>query len=312
MQKYLYFIAFDATGNYNSCMKGIVLAGGSGTRLIPSTSSICKQLLPIYDKPMIYYPISVLMMAGIDEILIISTPRDLPVLAQLLGSGEKFGVRFEYEVQNSPNGIAEAFLIGENFIGDDSVALILGDNLFYGNGLYEIIENIRITSKARIFGYHVKNPQHYGVISFNSKKQVESIEEKPINPKSNFAVPGLYFYPNDVVSRARTIIPSKRGELEITSINLDYLSTNDLEVEIMPRGVAWLDTGTADDLLSAANFVQAIEQRQGYKIACLEEIALRKQYLSCDEMTENMEGYPNSPYKEYILDQIKLLTFESS
>jgi glucose-1-phosphate thymidylyltransferase len=252
------------------------------------------------------------MMAGIDEILIISTPRDLPVLAQLLGNGKRFGVRFEYAVQDSPNGIAEAFLIGENFIGDESVALILGDNLFYGNGLYEIIEKIRITSKARIFGYHVKNPQHYGVISFNSKKQVESIEEKPSNPKSNFAVPGLYFYPNDVVSRAKTIIPSKRGELEITSINLDYLSTNELEVEIMPRGVAWLDTGTADDLLSAANFVQAIEQRQGYKIACLEEIAVRKKYLSCDEMTANLVQYPNSPYKDYILEQIKLLVVESS
>ena len=282
-----------------------MLAGGSGTRLNPSTSAICKQLLPIYDKPMIYYPISVLMMSGIREILIISTPKDLPIIESLLGSGNNFGVHFEYLVQNEPKGIAEAFIIGANFIGDESVALILGDNLFYGNGLFDIIQNIKITSKAKIFGYHVKNPQSYGVIGFNDRHEIESLEEKPLKPKSNFAIPGIYFYPNDVISRAKAILPSERGELEITSLNLDYLSTSDLEVQILPRGVAWLDTGTADDLLSAANFVQAIELRQGYKIACLEEISLRKKYLKTEEMLDILENYPNSPYKEYISEIIK-------
>jgi glucose-1-phosphate thymidylyltransferase len=283
-------------------MKGIVLAGGSGTRLSPSTSAISKQLIPIYDKPMVYYPISVLMMAGIKDILIISTPRDLPLLEQLLGKGENFGVSFEYAIQESPKGIAEAFLIGQKFIGGDSVALILGDNLFYGNGLFELIQNIRPEDNATIFGYHVRNPEHYGVLEFDQEKKIVSIEEKPRNPKSNFAVPGLYFYPNDVVSRVNSIKPSPRGELEITTLNEDYLKTGNLEYALLPRGVAWLDTGTSDDLLSASNFVQAIEQRQGYKIACLEEIALRKGFLSRENLATILKAYPDSPYKRYILD----------
>ena len=283
-------------------MKGIVLAGGSGTRLNPSTSAISKQLIPIYDKPMVYYPISVLMMAGIRDILIISTPRDLPLLEQLLGTGENFGVSFEYAIQELPKGIAEAFVIGKKFIGGDSVALILGDNLFYGNGLFELIQNIRPEDNATIFGYHVKNPQHYGVLEFDGEKKIISIEEKPKNPKSNFAVPGLYFYPNDVVSRVNSIKPSPRGELEITTLNEHYLKTNNLEYALLPRGVAWLDTGTSDDLLSASNFVQAIEQRQGYKIACLEEIALRKGFLSRADLGTILRAYPDSPYKKYILD----------
>lgn len=283
-------------------MKGIVLAGGSGTRLSPSTSAICKQLIPIYDKPMVYYPISVLMMAGIKDILIISTPRDLPLLEQLLGTGENFGVNFQYAIQGSPKGIAEAFVIGKKFIGEHSVALILGDNLFYGNGLFELIQNIRPADNATIFGYHVKNPQHYGVLEFDEEKKIVSIEEKPQNPKSSFAVPGLYFYPNDVVSRVKSIKPSTRGELEITTLNEHYLRSGNLEYALLPRGVAWLDTGTSDDLLSASNFVQAIEQRQGYKIACLEEIALRKGFLSRENLETILKAYPDSPYKSYILD----------
>jgi glucose-1-phosphate thymidylyltransferase len=283
-------------------MKGIVLAGGTGSRLSPSTSAICKQLIPIYDKPMVYYPISVLMMAGIKDILIISTPRDLPLLEHLLGTGENFGVRFEYAVQVAPKGIAEAFVIGKKFIGEDSVALILGDNLFYGNGLFDLIQKIRPESKATIFGYHVKNPQHYGVLEFDGNNKIVSIEEKPKDPKSSFAVPGIYFYPNDVVFRVNSIKPSPRGELEITTLNEHYLNTGDLDFALLPRGVAWLDTGTADDLLSASNFVQAIEHRQGYKIACLEEIALRKGFLSKEELAKILATYPDSPYKKYILD----------
>jgi glucose-1-phosphate thymidylyltransferase len=283
-------------------MKGIVLAGGSGTRLSPSTDAISKQLIPIYDKPMVYYPISVLMMAGIKDILIISTPRDLPLLEQLLGTGENFGVDFEYAIQESPKGIAEAFVIGKKFIDGDSVALILGDNLFYGNGLFELIQKIKPEGNATIFGYHVKNPQHYGVLEFDNEKKIISIEEKPRNPKSSFAVPGLYFYPNDVVSRVTSIKPSPRGELEITTLNEHYLKSGNLEYALLPRGVAWLDTGTSDDLLSASNFVQAIEQRQGYKIACLEEIALRKGFLSRENLGKILKAYPDSPYKKYILD----------
>jgi glucose-1-phosphate thymidylyltransferase len=242
------------------------------------------------------------MMAGIKDILIISTPRDLPLLKQLLGTGENFGVSFEYAIQVSPKGIAEAFVIGKKFIGGDSVALILGDNLFYGNGLFELIQNIRPKGNATIFGYHVKNPQQYGVLEFDEEKKIVSIEEKPQNPKSNFAVPGLYFYPNDVVSRVNSINPSPRGELEITTLNEHYLKSGNLEYALLPRGVAWLDTGTSDDLLSASNFVQAIEQRQGYKIACLEEIALRKGFLSRENLETILKAYPDSPYKRYILD----------
>jgi glucose-1-phosphate thymidylyltransferase len=242
------------------------------------------------------------MMAGIKEILIISTPKDLPLFQDLLGTGDRFGIRFEYAIQELPNGIAEAFIIGNKFIGNDSVALILGDNLFYGNGLIELIQNVSVKDGATIFGYHVKNPQQYGVIGFDDEKNVSSIEEKPLAPKSNYAVPGIYFYPNDVLSRVLSIKPSARGELEITTLNTDYLSSGRLKVEILPRGVAWLDTGTSDDLLAASNFVQAIEVRQGYKIACLEEIALRKGFLTKEELLLRLREYAESPYKRYVLE----------
>jgi glucose-1-phosphate thymidylyltransferase len=287
-------------------MKGIVLAGGSGTRLHPATTVLSKQLIPIYDKPMIFYPLSILMMAGIREILIISTPRDTPTLRNLFGTGEKFGIQIEYAIQELPNGIAEAFVIGKDFIGDDSVALILGDNLFYGNKLIELITEIKVSNDAVIFGYHVKHPENYGVLEFDANRDPISIQEKPDIPRSSYAVPGLYFYPNDVVSRVNSLTPSLRGELEITSLNMNYLKSGNLKVEIMPRGVAWLDTGTPDDLLSASNFVQAIEQRQGYKIACLEEIAFRKGYLTFDALMLSLENYPESPYKSYIIESTSL------
>ncbi len=283
-----------------------MLAGGSGTRLHPATTVLSKQLIPIYDKPMIFYPLSILMMAGIREILIISTPRDTPTLRNLFGTGEKFGIQIEYAIQELPNGIAEAFVIGKDFIGDDSVALILGDNLFYGNKLIELITEIKVSNDAVIFGYHVKHPENYGVLEFDANRDPISIQEKPDIPRSSYAVPGLYFYPNDVVSRVNSLTPSLRGELEITSLNMNYLKSGNLKVEIMPRGVAWLDTGTPDDLLSASNFVQAIEQRQGYKIACLEEIAFRKGYLTFDALMLSLENYPESPYKSYIIESTSL------
>ena len=283
-----------------------MLAGGSGTRLHPATTVLSKQLIPIYDKPMIFYPMSILMMAGIREILVISTPRDTPTLRNLLGTGEKFGIQIEYAIQELPNGIAEAFVIGKDFIGDDSVALILGDNLFYGNKLIELITEIEVSNNAVIFGYHVKHPENYGVLEFDANRDPISIQEKPDIPRSSYAVPGLYFYPNDVVSRVNSLTPSLRGELEITSLNMNYLKSGNLKVEIMPRGVAWLDTGTPDDLLSASNFVQAIEQRQGYKIACLEEIAFRKGYLTFDALMLSLENYPESPYKSYIIESTSL------
>lgn len=285
-------------------MKGIVLAGGSGTRLYPITRGTSKQLLAIYDKPMIYYPISVLMLAGIREILIISTPEDQQRFQQLLGDGSDLGIRFSYAVQDQPRGLAEAFIIGEEFIGSDDVCLVLGDNIFYGQGftqlLHKAVENSTANGRATVFGYFVNEPQRYGVVEFDDEGQALSIEEKPENPKSNYAVTGLYFYPNSVVNCAKEVEPSKRNELEITSINQYFLGENLLDVELMGRGFAWLDTGTHDSLLEASNFVQTIEKRQGLKIACLEEIAYRKGFINKDQLRKLTEGLLKNEYGKYL------------
>lgn len=287
-------------------MKGIILAGGSGTRLYPITKAISKQINPIYDKPMIYYPLSILMLAGIREILIISTPRDLPLFKELLGSGEDFGVRFEYEIQEKPNGLAEAFIIGEKFIGNDSCALVLGDNIFYGHGLTGMLKEAETRKKgATIFGYYVTNPQDFGVVEFDENGKVISLEEKPQNPKSNYAVPGLYFYDNTVVEKAKRVIPSKRGELEITSINEMYLQEEKLHVVNFGRGMAWLDTGTHDALLEAANFVKTIQSRQGVMVACLEEIAYRNGWISKEKVLELAKPLMKSKYGEYLVNLVK-------
>ena len=287
-------------------MKGIVLAGGSGTRLYPITRGVSKQLLSIYDKPMIYYPISVLMLAGIREVLIISTPEDLPNFKKLLGDGQEIGMDFQYKVQPSPNGLAEAFIIGEEFIGEDSVCLVLGDNIFYGQGFGSLLEKARIRCEennvATIFGYYVQNPKRYGVVDFDEKGNALSIEEKPENPKSNFAVTGLYFYPNKVIEIAKKCEPSKRGELEITTVNKKFLKEKELKVEVMGRGFAWLDTGTHDSLLEASNFIQTIEKRQGLKIACLEEIAFRKGYINKGKLAILAERLEKSDYGVYLRD----------
>jgi glucose-1-phosphate thymidylyltransferase len=289
-------------------MKGIVLAGGSGTRLYPITKGVSKQLLPIYDKPMVYYPISVLMQAGIREILVISTPQDLPSFRNLLGDGSDFGVSFSYAEQPSPDGLAQAFIIGEDFIGDDSVCLVLGDNIFHGNGfgnmLQDAVRAVEEESKATVFGYWVSDPQRYGVAEFDSEGNCLSIEEKPQVPKSNYAVVGLYFYPNRVVEVAKSITPSARGELEITAVNQDFLSAGELKVQTLERGFAWLDTGTHDSLSEASTFIEVIEKRQGLKIACLEEIAYRKGWISADKMRELAAPMAKNQYGQYLLQVI--------
>ena len=286
-------------------MKGIILAGGSGTRLYPITKGISKQLAPIYDKPMIYYPLSVLMLSGITEVLIISTPTDLPRFEQLLGDGSDIGMKFSYIVQPSPDGLAQAFILGEEFIGSDDVCLVLGDNIFYGHGLTNLlaasVKNAQDLKDATVFGYHVKDPERYGVAEFNEEGKVTSLEEKPTNPKSNYAVVGLYFYPNDVVQKAKEVKPSDRGELEITTLNQDYLKEERLRVELMGRGYAWLDTGTHESLLEASNFIQTIENRQGLKVACIEEIAYEMGYIAKEKLLELAQPLKKNQYGQYLI-----------
>ncbi len=282
--------------------KGIVLAGGSGTRLYPLTIAISKQIMPVYDKPMIYYPISVLMEAGIKEILIISTPRDVVTFQALLGDGSKWGMKFEYKVQEKPNGLAEAFIIGEDFIGDDDVAMILGDNMFYGSHLPEILKRANAREEATIFGYYVKDPRRYGVVEIDKQGNAVSIEEKPEEPKSNYAVPGLYFYTNDVIEIAKTIEPSARGELEITSVNDEYMKMGKLKVEKLGSGMAWFDTGTHDALIETASFVQTIEKRQGIQVCCPEEIAYKQGWITSEQLLELSKIYMKTEYGKYLKD----------
>jgi glucose-1-phosphate thymidylyltransferase len=283
-------------------MKGIILAGGSGTRLYPITSSISKQILPVYDKPMIYYPLSVLMLAGIREILIISTPRDLPGFRNLLGDGKSLGMNFSYEEQPSPDGLAQAFIIGEEFIGDDTVCMILGDNIFYGHGFGEVLlKTAELQKGACIFGYYVTDPERYGVVEFDQNKKVISIEEKPAHPTSNYAVTGLYFYDNTVVKKAKALKPSPRGELEITDLNRVFLEEGSLEIKLMGRGMAWLDTGTYESLLQAANFIATLEQRQGLKASCIEEIAYKRGFIDKEALIALAEPIRNSQYGKYLL-----------
>ena len=287
-------------------MKGIILAGGSGTRLYPLTKTISKQIMPIYDKPMIYYPLSVLMLANIREILIISTPRDLPVFQELLGDGSQLGLKLEYKVQKHPNGLAEAFIIGEEFIGKDNVALILGDNIFYGSGFSGMVEEAaKLKEGAIVFGYPVKDPRAYGVVEFDEEGKAISLEEKPKNPKSNYAIPGLYFYDNTVIEKSKTIKPSARGELEITTVNERYLQEGKLNVKNLGRGVAWLDTGTHEALLQAANYVEAVQNRQGFYIACIEEIAYQKGWITEKKLKELAKYVVKTEYGRYLENLIK-------
>ena len=287
-------------------MKGIILAGGSGTRLYPLTKAISKQIMPVYDKPMIYYPLSTLMLAGIREVLVISTPRDLPVFKELLEDGSQLGMDIQYAVQEAPNGLAEAFIIGADFIGDDSVALVLGDNIFYGQSFSQTLKNahdrVEKNGGATIFGYYVRDPREYGVVEFDENGKAISIEEKPEQPKSNYAVPGLYFYDNDVVKIAKTITPSARGELEITAVNNAYLDRGDLFVETLGRGFAWLDTGNHDMLLAAANFVSTIQKRQGLYVSCIEEIAFKRGFINADQLKELAKPLMKSEYGKYLVD----------
>jgi glucose-1-phosphate thymidylyltransferase len=283
-------------------MKGIILAGGAGTRLYPITRSISKQIIPVYDKPMIYYPLSVLMLAGIREILIISTPTDIKLYEELFGTGEQLGLKISYKIQPSPDGLAQAFILGEEFIADDNVCLILGDNIFYGYNFRAILEeSAQLNDGAVVFGYYVNDPQRYGVVEFDEKKKVISIEEKPKEPKSNYAVTGLYFYSNDVVEKAKSLKPSARGELEITDLNRLYLEENRLNVKLLGRGFAWLDTGTHDSLLQASNFIATIEQRQGLKVSCIEEIAYKKGFISREQLIALAQPLSKNQYGEYLL-----------
>ena len=287
-------------------MKGIILAGGKGTRLYPATKSISKQILPIYDKPMIYYPLSVLMLAGIREILIISTARDLPLFEELLGDGSHLGLELSYEVQDKPNGLAEAFIVGEDFIGDDNVSLILGDNVFFGQGFSNVLKrSAKLDYGAVIFGYYVNNPESFGVVEFDEEQKVISLEEKPDNPKSNYVVPGLYFYDNTVVEKAKNLEPSDRGELEITDLNKLYMKDEELKVNLLGRGLAWLDTGTHDGLLNAANFVEAVQKRQGLFIACVEEISYRNGWINDEELLNLADDLIKTDYGQYLLNLSK-------
>lgn len=284
-------------------MKGIILAGGSGTRLHPLTRSVSKQILPVYDKPMIYYPLSVLMLAGIKEILVISTPRDIECFKELLGNGNKIGINIEYAIQDKPNGLAEAFIIGEKFIGNDNVALILGDNLFFGQAFSPVIkESAKLKIGAEIFGYLVKNPKEYGVVEFDDNRNVLSLEEKPEKPKSKYAIPGLYFYDNTVIEKAKNLKPSKRGELEITDLNKLYLTEGNLKVNLLGRGFAWLDTGTHKNLLQAANFIETIQDRQGNYVACIEEIAYKNRWITKKELIELAEPLLKTEYGKYLME----------